>query len=1143
MTRFVFHQDKLVSSKAAAKVFEDPQRIRGRRVRALVIFAVTAILCWAILFLNGAFSLQSALREMNPFYGAARGHDHVAGGGHDLSHHAGYASPGPGQSSPQASGLCRAGPKQPYLSAMADTAAPRVFAHVPVGMERAHLSLEESCGHAGVVVPDWIRIGAEHGSPGVSLVSKDMRMAMEEYIASSEIKPVVLPIVQLDPAFKVGALLGKLADSEQAVSIAARLSLAVTALQAQGACLDFSGLTAEGATRLRQFAAYFSESFRAQGLTACVVLSGMQPSWRDPDVAKLFDQVILKVFQQPWTGSVPAPLAPENWFAEVAEGAVQAIGADKLIIALGNYAVEWTSGVPEPETLSYAAAMHRISAAGAGLRFSAKTSNSFSRYRDEQGRQRQIWMLDAASAHNQMLRLEQLGVANIAIWSLGREDPGVWKVLQNWNATQDVLGAELSVAELGNFVNYIGEGAFMRVAQQSSAGVRQLEFDPGTGRISSQTYSILPKPYTIERYGKAGSRKLVLTFDDGPHPKYTKQILDILHEEKVPAAFFVVGTSVMNAPELIARMIDEGHEIGAHTFSHPRMDQISKTRAELEFSLLDKILAGTAGRKTLLYREPFLRSGGPISAEGVASLEAAQARGSIIAGMDIVPRDWEGWDSERIASHVIGQVEQGAGNVILLHDGGQDRTATVAAVRSIIGALKAKGYEFTALADLLGTDRASLMPVAAGGAPAFDRVSFSMVWFAQQAVIFVFWTVLVIGVLRSAAVLVLALSNRREKYVPLRRLPKVAVVIPAYNEAKVIARSIESVRASGYKNLEIIVVDDGSTDDTLIEVLKFGRQSGIRLISQPNQGKWSALNRAILSAGTEFVVCIDADTQVCKSSIAELMRHFADPKVGAVAGKIIAGNRVNLLTRLQALEYATSQNVDRKAFDKINGILVVPGAIGAWRVEALERAGLFTDETLTEDTDLTIQVNRAGYRVIYEPRARGYTEVPETTGELLRQRLRWSLGMFQSAWKHKRAVSEGRSVGLISIPDMFVFGYIFPLLAPVADLFVILLLYKLAAGGWAGDVGASQSAQPAQYLLAYLALPALEFLVAAVAVASDDDESNWTLLLFPLQRLIYRPLLYFSVIRAILRAVNGRLASWGTLKRQGRDYGLAAAKT
>ncbi|WP_291735876.1 polysaccharide deacetylase family protein, partial [Leisingera sp. F5] len=516
-------------------------------------------------------------------------------------------------------------------------------------------------------------------------------------------------------------------------------------LNAQGACLDFTGLKPEKFRGLEPLMSRVSGVFRARELTACTVFDGSQTVWKDTDLTALFDQVILKLFHQPWTESVPGPVSPYGWFEDTAAQAVKFIGMDKLVVAIGSFSVEWTSGVSNPETLSFAETMHRIGTAGADLRFSAMASNSMSRYRDAQGRQRKIWMQDAASAYNQLIRLKELGIANVAIWSLGMEDPGIWKILQHQNDGKEVLETALKIVELNNYVNYQGQGAMFRIDQRASGGVRQLAFEAGTRRISNQTYSLLPKPYSIERYGKPDTRKLVLTFDDGPHEKYTKDILDILQQEDVPGSFFVVGTSIMDSPDLVARMMDEGHEIGAHSFSHPRMDLISQTRVDLEFSLLDKILAGAAGRKTMLYREPFQRSGGPISAERVASLEAAEDRGFVIAGMEIVPKDWEGWDSSQIANFVIDQVEQGNGNVILLHDGGQDRTASVNAVRPIIRSLKEKGYEFTTLADLLGTTPAALMPVAEGGSPAFDRVSFSMVWFAQKSLVFVFWTVLAIG--------------------------------------------------------------------------------------------------------------------------------------------------------------------------------------------------------------------------------------------------------------------------------------------------------------------------------------------------------------------------------------------------------------
>lgn len=1139
MKRFTFHNEKLMSSDGSPKVFDDPVRGRARRIRRYVLLFLVLCATWAWFFFKDVPVWSSITGDD----AAAAVHIHVHPEPDSRDAHGAHQEHG--QVTAQVVTAARpaaCGPvEQPVFSAMADsTVVPQLFAHLPISLEWSHLSLADDCARPSVLVPEWITIGQETGSLAVSVVSEDTRVAVNEFVSGSDQQANLLPSVLLAPGEDAEAFVaGLLSDQAGKGVIAASLVETVSQLNAQGACLDFNTLNENETLTLAPLFADLTAQFRAQGLTSCIVLNGGQSLWQNEDLIAGFDQVVLKMFQLPWVGSAPMPLAADQWFADVLTQAVAQIGPEKLVVALGNFAVDWSSGTALPETLAYAQAMQRIADAGATVRFSAKTSNSFSSYRDDAGVLHKIWMLDAASAHNQLVLLRQLGVANVAVWSLGQEDPGLWNVLAGEQEQKFRLSTQLAMVPINNYVDYTGEGAFLRIKQKPKVGFRQTSFDAVSGRLTDQSYSILPTPYVVERYGKPKPNKLVLTFDDGPHPEYTREILDILRDSKTPSSFFVVGQSVMNAPDLVRRMVAEGHEIGAHSFSHPRMDQISDTRQELEFSFLDRIVAGAAGRGTVLYREPFLRSGGPISAARVGSLQDAEARGVIIAGMDIVPKDWEGWSSERIANYVIDQVEQGAGNVILLHDGGEDRSATVAALPVIISELRAKGYEFTSLADLLGTNRGSLMPVREGAYPVFDRITFSAVSTAKDAIVVIFWVVLCIGLLRSVGVLVMALLNRRNKKIAFDDEPKVAVIIPAYNEEGVIAKCIESVRACTYGNLDIIVVDDGSTDNTVREVLKFKDNNEVHLISQPNQGKWSALNRAIMTVDAEYVVCIDADTQIRQDAIDHLVKHFDDPKVGAVAGKIMVGNRVNLLTRLQALEYATSQNIDRKAFDLINGILVVPGAIGAWRVEALEKAGLYCEETLTEDTDLTVQVNRAGYKIVYEKMARAYTEAPERVGELLKQRLRWSLGMFQSAWKHKRAVLEGRTIGLVSIPDMFVFGYIFPLLAPIADLFIVILLYSHFTGDWSGDVGSSLGGDNTKFLWAYLSLPALEFLIAFFAISTDREESLWSLLLFPFQRVLYRPLLYFSVMRAILRAVTGRLASWNSLKRQGRDYQLA----
>ncbi|MDQ2092987.1 glycosyltransferase [Rhodalgimonas zhirmunskyi] len=1021
----------------------------------------------------------------------------------------------------------------PVFSARADMSGGQIFGHVPSSLEWAPLSLQRSCGALDVIVPDWFSIRRTTHGLFVDVAKESVREEVEAYRNSTATPPQLMPTVLLETGFDTETFLDDLLLPKISQAIASDLLAATEALDASGLCLDFRQLGEEQLVLLDPFFELMSTGLKDHGWASCAILSVEQKVWADQDLMRHFDTVVLKVFRQPWVGSPPGPLAADAWFEDVVTRALAAIGSDRLTLALGSFAVEWTTQEPLPRVLPYAQAVSQVSKAGSELHFSPQTGNTFATYHDKSRRNHKLWLLDAAAFHNQRQKLFALGARNIGVWSLGTEDPGIWDVLNDKTRDPENLASRLSEMRFPDFVSYRGQGPFLRVVSRPRYGQRQVEFDPATGLITDVTYSRLPLPYTLERYGRPAPNKLVLTFDDGPHEEYTSAILDTLKETGTPGAFFVVGTRVMEEPELLKRLIAEGHEVGAHTFSHPRMDLISRSRTELEHGMLDKAIAGYAGRSTLLYREPFMRAGGPIEESRVRSLETVQAAGSIIAGMEIVPKDWEGISAEEIADYVIEEVNKGAGNVILLHDGGKDRSASVEALPVIIRELKAQGYEFTSLADLLGTTPAALMPVVDSNWLLFDRISFgflSATWISLETI---FWLVLAIGVIRTLIILGLALVRQRVRPIDNGYEPKVTVVIPAYNEEAVIANCIRSVLASNYRNFDVIVVDDGSQDETFNEMLRFRTKPNVHIYAQLNQGKWSALNAAVANTTSEVMICIDADTEVHPDAIGHLVRQFSNPKVGAVAGKITVGNRRNLLTRLQALEYVTAQNFDRRAYDLINGMLVVPGAIGAWRTSAVRDAGRYCNDTMTEDADLTIAVNRAGYRITYEEKALAYTEAPDTIRLLLAQRLRWTLGMFQAAWKHKAAFREKRTVGLVSIPDMLIFGYLFPLLAPIADLFVAILLYKFFAGDWTGEVGVAVSDTPAHLIWAYMMLPLLDLVVAAYALKTDKQESLTLLWLFPFQRFFYRQILYCSVYRSLLRALSGTLAGWGRKKRTG----------
>ena len=482
------------------------------------------------------------------------------------------------------------------------------------------------------------------------------------------------------------------------------------------------------------------------------------------------------------------------------------------------------------------------------------------------------------------------------------------------------------------------------------------------------------------------------------------------------------------------------------------------------------------------------------------------------------------------------------GNIILMHDGGGDRSHTVEALPRVIDGLRAKGYEFVSVSALLNQTRAQvMMPLSheewlLARADAFIFDVFRMF---RSAIGFIF----IAGILLvSGRALVIGLLALIEKFRPSPPdhpgyQPTVTVLIPAYNEEAAILDTIRSVLASNYPKLEVLVIDDGSTDHTAELVREnFGRDSRVRLLLQPNRGKPTALNHGLAEATGEIVVSIDADTIVDPDAIPLLVRHFADPNVGAVAGNVKVMNRNRWLTRWQALEYITSQNLEKRAFDLLNCIPVVPGAAGAWRADVLKSHGGFSGDTVAEDTDLTLTIRREGWKILYDEDAIGRTEVPETVEALIRQRFRWTFGTLQAVWKHRDAVGKPRygTLGWVAIPNIFLFQILLPLVSPVIDL---LFLLSIALWGLAQlriarlpQLWTSQDVE--RSLIFFAIFMMIDLLTCVVAFALEKHE-DWTLLApLILQRFYYRQMMYVVLFRALREAVRGRPVGWRGVEPQ-----------
>ena len=519
--------------------------------------------------------------------------------------------------------------------------------------------------------------------------------------------------------------------------------------------------------------------------------------------------------------------------------------------------------------------------------------------------------------------------------------------------------------------------------------------------------------------------------------------------------------------------------------------------------------------------------------------------GYFSVGLHVDPNDWQRPPADDIVQRVIDQVTDPnpdiRGHIILLHDSGGDRSETLAALPKLIDALRAKGYEFVPVSELAGLSRDEAMPPVPPsslgrlvGFPVFTTLR----WLGDL-LSGLFFAAIFLGVARAVLLCGIGLRNRQ---VEARRVvpplpepaPLQSVLIPAFNEVKVIVQSIRCILASDYPNLEVIVIDDGSIDGTSQCVRQhFADDPRVTLLTVPNGGKAKALNWGLRRARGSVIVTLDADTHFQSNSISKLVRWFADPDIGAVAGNAKVGNRINVITSWQALEYITSQNLERRELAALGCFTVVPGAIGAWKREALESLGGFPSDTLAEDQDLTIALLRANYKVLYDSTAIGWTEAPATLRDLVKQRFRWAFGTLQCLWKHRSETLRPRRgmLGLIALPQTWLFHFLFSLIAPLVD---VALVWRLAMSSY--DVlqhpDQFDSDTLLKVLVYYLAFLILDFTSAAIALAMERRE-KWSLVPWlVLQRFGYRQLMYYVVVKAMLAAGLGPLVGWGKLERK-----------
>jgi cellulose synthase/poly-beta-1,6-N-acetylglucosamine synthase-like glycosyltransferase/peptidoglycan/xylan/chitin deacetylase (PgdA/CDA1 family) len=690
-----------------------------------------------------------------------------------------------------------------------------------------------------------------------------------------------------------------------------------------------------------------------------------------------------------------------------------------------------------------------------------------------------------------------------------------------------------SLAAIGDEPPVIGAGPLTRIVRVLPAGAAVYAQDPFDGQVLAE---LSPRDvgqadgaeYVIQRYGYSATatKTIALTFDDGPDPFWTPELLDLLSKYQVPATFFVTGEQMAKNPDIMKRLVREGFQLGNHTTTHVDINEATGFRQEAELAFADRIMRAETGEYASFFRLPY--EGDDIeSIQGDApGILRAQQLGYVVASHDFDTLDWAYASGERTGEIPMPPFDRMDNITMLLHDGGgHSRAKTLEYVEDLIVQARDRGYTFHTMgqvqpdiaqrsgtAEVTLTDRAAL---------AVAQVMFVLPsGLLQGLFVLALVTMIGLGVFNTVLALVRAwVVRRRTARTPNSSRPGVSVLIAAFNEEMVISRTIEYVLASTYPVHEIIVVDDGSTDGTAAMVRDIAATDRrVRLISQKNGGKWAALNRGFAAVTQPFVVTLDADTLFTPETVTELMGGFRSPRVGAVAGVIKVGNfSRNVITRWQALEYLTQIGVERSAAALLNGVMVIPGACAAWRKSAVLQAGGYSDATLAEDCDLTLMLHQYGWQVEQAEKAIAYTEAPETLDALLKQRVRWMFGTLQAVWRHRNMVLRPRYgwLGMLMMP-MAVVTILVPL---VFTPFITVVVFQMLAK------------QGILHVLLYFGLFSAIYGVMAAVALYLMKERPAHLLMVPLYRLIYEPLRAYLLYASLGTALRGVRLGWNKLAR------------
>jgi len=993
--------------------------------------------------------------------------------------------------------------------------------------KNSNISLHKNINQLNMILPEWFFQKDAQGNIDVRIETETL-----DYIQNHKVAVVPMLSNFFNKRWNGDSTLVLMKNPKARKLLISRIKNLLDKNDFQGINIDLENLMREAHPYILQFSKELSTVLHADGYLTTIDINPTDDEVTYKDIAQYYDFVFLMAYNEHSPEDPPGSISSLSFVEEAIDAAMKELSSKKIVLCLGSYGFDWETGKPGTR-ITYQGLISKAKELNRPVFFNFAQSDLTLNYFDDNGVMHEAHCNDAAGIFNIIRTAQDYQAAGVSLWYLGSEDDRIWNFYSQNLDDKFLKIAPYNYKQLEFInsilsVNYDGAGEILEMINIPDHGHVKIEFNKSDQLITKEEYDDLPSSYLLKRFGASNPKHLALTFDDGPNGDYTPKILDVLKAKKVPATFFVTGINIQNNIPLIRREYKEGHEIGDHTFTHPNLELTTDNRERIELRSTRLLLESILNHSTLLFRPPYITDAEPTNLTQIKSLAVAHDEGFISVTAFIDTNDWEEDVSlDSIVSRAINQRYKG--NIILMHDAGGDRSETVKALPILIDSLRKLGYEFVTVSSLMGKTRDQVMPPVQSKfkfTDTLDLVFFTLTFVWEHFLDGFFIVAIFLIISRLLAIGFLAIlqkyKEKKQKFSSSVYQPKVSIIVPAFNEEVNAVRTVEYLLKSTYPDIEIIFVDDGSKDSTfdIVNTTFVGNQK-VKVLTKTNGGKAAALNFGIENASGEILVCIDADTILPADAIAKMIPYFSDDKVGAVAGNVRVGNTLNMLTHWQSIEYTTSQNFDRRAYDSVNAILVVPGAIGAFRKSAMEVIEGFTTDTLAEDCDLTLRMLRAGYVIRTCNEALALTEAPETLASFLKQRSRWTFGMMQSFWKHRDLLFSFKkpNIGLVALPNLLIFNFLIPLFSPLVDILFILGLFTHDAD---------------QYIFFYLLYFFVDCIIASLAYHYDNQKFDLkkAMYLF-VQRFVYRQLLFYVLFKAYIKALKGELVSWGVIKRTG----------